>query len=111
MKLLTFITFCLLSVLSIAQTDITSIEITWGDSYPAECAEVYVWDTVEEEWVFCGVVTNIDDGTDENWDTANIPAGVVPDNRVKLVDCTDPDLHNSAADGFDLDALKAAKSQ
>ena len=83
---------------------ITVFETTFG-TYPEERAEVYVSaDGLSFELI--GVANNL------TGQPANDPHPTVFDlgekcvKYVKLIDVTDPDLHNATSDGFDVDAIR-----
>lgn len=87
--------------------DIRVIEDTWGGNFPLEKANVYVSQD-GNTWELLGEAdnTNLDvihtfsffDLEDLGWDWAQF---------VKVVDTTDPDIHNGNADAYDVNAVEA----
>lgn len=87
--------------------DIRVIEDTWGGNFPLEKANVYVSQD-GEEWKLLGEADNTDldvihtfsffDLDAIEWDWAQF---------VKVVDTTDPNIHNGNADAYDVNAVEA----
>lgn len=89
--------------------DIRVIEDTWS-TYPVESADVYV-SKDGEGWEFIGEADNThrDDAynihTESFFDLETI--GFEWAQYVKIVDTSDPAVHNNNADGYDLNAVEA----
>jgi hypothetical protein len=87
--------------------DIRVVEDTWGSGYPLETADVFAWDGAT--WVLLGVADNSDHGT--YWQTQSFfdlaDEGLASTSMIKIVDTTNPDPHNSNADGFDVNWVEA----
>jgi hypothetical protein len=85
--------------------DVMIIEDTWG-TYPEENAEVYAsQDGVN--WTYLGEADNltrhvIGIHTISEFDLGNLEWA----SFIKIVDTSDPALHNNAADGYDLNAIE-----
>jgi hypothetical protein len=84
--------------------DIVIQEITNGrPSYPVERAEVFgVEDGTD---YYAGVVTNKDGGDGRG--AVSLPDDITTVEAVKLLDDTDPTIHEDNADGYDVDAIGA----
>lgn len=84
--------------------DVVVQEVTFGRAgYPLERAEIF--GQLGGSDYFSGVVTNKDGGT--GLGAAGLPAGLTSADSVKLLDATDPAIHSSNADGYDVDAIGA----
>lgn len=90
-------------VLDVDGVDLTIHEATNGN-YPLEQAEVWVSQT-GGDWKYVGLADNTAPDRVTSLDFSN--TGLPWIQFVKLVDVSDPDLHNNDADGFDLDAVGA----
>lgn len=84
-------------------------EVTFAP-YPEENADVYAWDG--SSWVLLGTADNSDQGprgtseahTVSGFDLAD--GGLSSTARLRIVDATDPSIHNSRADAFDVDGIQ-----
>lgn len=89
--------------------DIRVIEDTWG-TYPSETADVYASDGAGG-WILLGVADNSDHGGDTNYQTQSFfdlaDAGISQTPMIKIVDTSNPALHQNTADGFDLNWVEA----
>jgi predicted ribosomally synthesized peptide with SipW-like signal peptide len=87
-------------------TDVTAFEITFGrDNYPEEKADVYVSED-GSSWTLVGTAYNHDTDGKSIIDVSG--SGLSEIRFIRLVDTTDPTLHDSGdADGYDLDAVGA----
>ncbi len=87
----------------ISGDDLVLYETTYGRStYPEEKAKVYVKQVDAQPWVYIGEVTNTSE--EATIDFGHV--GFTWVQYIKVVDSTDYSLHQSTADGFDLDAVK-----
>lgn len=83
--------------------DVKIIEDTWG-SYPLEKADVFASQD-GTNWVYLGEADNTN--RDEIHTISEFDLGDLEWARyIKVVDTTDPAVHNSAADGYDLNAIQ-----
>ncbi|MFW9864364.1 MAG: hypothetical protein ACFFET_18910 [Candidatus Thorarchaeota archaeon] len=83
--------------------DVRIIEDTWG-SYPLEEAEVYASQD-GMTWILLGTADNtnsVDIHTFSEFDLCDLEWA----RYIKVVDTTDPAVHNNAADGYDLNAIE-----
>jgi len=78
-----------------------SVQEVTGGSYPEELADVYVSDD-NATWTKVGTASN-ELGLEDGLTTFDLQGMCVK--YVRLVDVTNPDLHTSTADGFDVDAV------
>jgi len=86
-------------VVNATGTDLKLWEVTGGTSYPDEQVDVYVGNTPTGPWTQVGVGVTRD---------AELDLGSVTAARyVRIVDASNIGLFESAADGFDLDAVQA----
>lgn len=87
--------------------DVRIIEDTWG-TYPLEIAEVWASND-EEDWTLLGTADNTTRDPDFNIHTiAEFDLGdLMWANYIKVVDISDPIVHNSNADGYDLNAVES----
>ena len=84
--------------------DLVVQEVTFGRAgYPLERAEVF--GRLDGTDYFAGVVTNKDNGT--GLGSAGLPMGLTQTDFVKLLDATDPAIHSSNADGYDIESIGA----
>jgi len=86
--------------------DLKIIEDTWG-SYPLETADVYAsQDGVT--WTYLGEADNTTRDVIGIHSISEFDLGALTGiNYIKIEDTTDPAVHNSAADGYDLNAVLA----
>ncbi len=85
--------------------DLKVIEDTWGGNYPLEEAEVYASED-GINWILLGIAdnTNLDViHTISEFDLGDLMSA----RFIKIVDVTDPSIHNDNADGYDLNAVQA----
>ena len=87
--------------------DISIHEATNGNNYPLERAEVFVSQD-GADWFMIGYADNTANDRVTYLDIAS--SGLSWIKYVKVVDVSNPDLHVSDADGFDLDAVDATKT-
>jgi len=93
--------FIELGFLTLVGGNLTVWEITWGP-YPLEEADVYV-SRDGATWTWLGTANNKENpGSDPHPSTFSLPECVA---YVKIVDTTNPELHNDQSDGFDVDAV------
>lgn len=87
--------------------DVSVVEDTWG-TYPLETADVYASQD-GESWVYLGTADNVNrDPRDKNHTVSEFDLGSLKWAKyIKVVDTTDPAVHNNAADGFDLNAIES----
>ncbi|WP_411963227.1 hypothetical protein [Haloferax sp. YSMS24] len=95
--------------------DLKIWEVTF-DPYPAESADVYAW--YDGQWVYLGQADNSGQGSAGSPEAHTIstfdfgdPADpdydeVESTEKIRIVDTTDPSLHNNNADAFDLDGVQ-----
>ena len=87
--------------------DLKITEDTWG-AYPLEQADVYVSQN-GTDWVKIGTANNSNSvsstHTTSEFDLASL--GLAWAKYVKVVDTTNPGIHVSSADGYDLNAIEA----
>jgi len=83
---------------------ITAYETTFG-SYPEETADVYVSDD-GINFDLIGTADNLTGQPADDPHPSVFDLGDMCIKYVKLVDTTDPDLHNDTSDGFDVDAVR-----
>jgi len=90
--------------------DLRIIEDTWG-SYPSETADVYASQD-DVNWTYLGSADNIgrEEGDNQHTFTYFDLGDLDWATYVKVVDTTDPALHNSHADGYDLNAVEALQN-
>lgn len=85
--------------------EVKVVEDTWGPGYPLEQAAVYASQD-GENWTSLGIADNTkQDGihTISEFDLDGLEWA----KYIKIVDTTDPTIHNNAADGYDLNAVLA----
>lgn len=95
--------------------DLRLWEVTFAD-YPEEKADVYAW--YDGDWRFLSTADNSGQGDEDSpeahtlstFDLGN-PADedydeIESTGKIKIVDKTDPTLHNGNAEGFDLDGIE-----
>jgi hypothetical protein len=83
--------------------DLQINEVTNGRStYPVELADVYAY--YDGAWHLIGQATNKATAGVNTFDLGSLPYATA----IKLVDATNAALHNSLADGFDVDGIGAA---
>lgn len=90
--------------------DIRVIEDTWGAPYPLEKAEVYASND-GEDWKLLGTAdnTNLDViHTVSFFDLETV--GMSEARYIKVVDVSNPAIHNNAGDGYDLNAVEALQN-
>jgi hypothetical protein len=84
--------------------DVKIIEDTWS-SYPLETADIYAsQDNVT--WTLLGVADNahfVGIHTISEFDLGTLPWA----KYIKIIDTSDPNVHNAAADGYDLNAVES----
>lgn len=81
--------------------DVRIIEDTWGTGYPPETANVSASQD-GTNWTLLGEADNTDpDHTISEFDLDTLQWA----KYIKIVDTTNPDVHGSTADGFDLNAV------
>ena len=85
--------------------DVKIIEDTWGLPYPLEKANVYASQD-GTTWTWLGVADNTD--LDVIHTISEFDLGILNWAKyIKIEDISDPAPHNSAADGYDLNAIEA----
>ena len=97
--------------------DLRVWEVTFGtapDDYPVEKARIDAWYEEGNEWVsFPEEADNRDQGPAGSPDALTISdfdlddVGLESTTQIRIVDTTDPSIHNAQADGFDLDGIQA----
>jgi len=87
--------------------DIKVIEDTWG-SYPLEKAEVYASND-GVNWVYLGLADNtVRDPVYNIHTIATFDLGSMTEAKyIKVIDVSDPAVHNNEADGYDLNAIES----
>ncbi|MFY1111498.1 MAG: hypothetical protein AB3K77_07455 [Methanosarcinaceae archaeon] len=87
--------------------DLKIIEDTWG-TYPVEKVAVYA-SPDGGAWTYLGEADNTQRDPDFNIHTiAEFDLGELEEAKyIKIVDTTDPAVHNNAADGYDLNAVQS----
>ncbi len=85
--------------------NVTAVEVTFGRAgYPEELADVSVSED-GSNWCDVGTASNKDTNGISTFDVSG--CGLSDIGYVRLVDASDPDLHNTTSDGYDLDAVGA----
>ena len=84
--------------------DIKVIEDIWG-RYPLEKAEVYISED-GENWVYLGEADNTNAESIHTTNEFDLD-GLMSVRYIKVVDTTDPAIHNGNADGYDFNAIQA----
>ncbi|NIP34061.1 MAG: hypothetical protein GWN18_03885, partial [Thermoplasmata archaeon] len=85
--------------------DVKVWEDTWGGNYPLETAKVYASQD-GDTWYYLGEADNTDLDiihTVSYFDLGDLEWA----KYIKVVDTTNPNVHNNAADGYDLNAVEA----
>jgi hypothetical protein len=84
--------------------DIKIIEDTWGPGYPLEKADVYASQD-GTNWVYLGEADNTNQAGIHTISEFDLN-GLEWARYIKVVDTSDPNVHNNAADGYDLNAIE-----